>query len=117
MIAVPSGVRIVVATAPVDFRRGMDSLAMLVQQAQGCSPYNGDLFIFRAKRGDRIKILAWDGTGLWLHQKRLEQHCFFWPPVRSGVMTLSSAQLAMLLEGLDWSRVAPVKIKAPMRAC
>ena len=116
MIAVPSGVRIVVATTPVDFRRGMDSLAMLVQQAQGCSPYNGDLFIFRAKRGDKIKILAWDGTGLWLHQKRLEQNCFSWPPVRSGVMTLSSAQLAMLLEGLDWSRVEPIKVKAPMRS-
>lgn len=117
MIAVPSGVRIVVATTPVDFRRGMDSLAMLVSQAPGCSPYNGDLFVFRAKRGDKIKILAWDGTGLWLHQKRLEQNRFFWPPVRSGVMVLSSAQLTMLLEGLDWSRVAPIKVKAPMRAC
>lgn len=117
MIAVPSGVRIVVATAPVDFRRGMDSLAMLVQQSQGCSPYSSDLFVFRSKRGDKVKILAWDGTGLWLHQKRLESQCFVWPSPRDGVMTLSAAQLTMLLEGLDWSRVAPVKIKAPIRAC
>lgn len=116
MIAVPSGVRIVVTTAPVDFRRGMDSLAMLVQQAQGCSPFSGDLFIFRSKRNDRVKILAWDGTGLWLHQKRIETR-FVWPPVRNGSITLSSAQLAMLLEGLDWSHVAPRKVNAPIRAC
>lgn len=117
MIAAPSGVRIVVAATPVDFRRGMDSLAMLVQQAQGCSPYSGDVFIFRSKRADRIKILAWDGTGLWLHQKRLEQGRFTWPPVRHGVITLTAAQLAMLLEGLDWSRVVPVTTTPPMRAC
>ena len=117
MISVPPGVRILVAAAPVDFRRGMDSLAMLVQQAQGCSPYSGNLHVFRSKRGDKVKILAWDGSGLCLFAKRLEKNRFVWPEVRDGVITLSAVQLSMLLEGLDWSRVSPVNIKAPIRAC
>lgn len=116
MIA-PGGRRIVLATAPVDFRRGMDSLAALVQLALAANPFCGDIFIFRSKRADRIKILVWDGTGLWLHQKRLETGRFVWPPIRNGVITLSSLQLNMLLEGLEWSRVAPVKIKSPELAC
>jgi len=117
MISVPAGVRVVVATAPVDGRRGMDSLAALVQLGLGSSPFCGDVFVFRMKRADRVKILAWDGTGLWLHQKRLEQGRFTWPPVKEGVMTLSAVQLTMLLEGLDWSRVVPLKIKAPKLCC
>ena len=68
MISVPTGLRIVVATAPVDGRKGMDSLAVVVQQALRDNPFSGDLYIFRTKRADRIKIVAWDGTGLWLHQ-------------------------------------------------
>jgi len=117
MIAVPPGVRIVVATAPVDFRRGMESLAGVVQRQLGSNPYCGDLFVFRAKRADRVKIVGWDGTGLWLFHKRLEKGGFTWPPVKDGVVTLSAGQLTMLLEGLDWSRVTPLKIKAPLRAC
>lgn len=111
------GRRIVVATMPVDFRRGMDSLASLVQLSLGVSPFCGDIFIFRSKRADRVKILAWDGSGLWLFQKRLEKNRFVWPPVHDGVMTLSPAQLNMLLEGLDWSKVTPMKIQAPELAC
>lgn len=117
MISAPAGVRILVATAPVDFRRGLDGLAALVQQALHANPFGGDLFIFRCKRADRIKILGWDGSGLWLYTKRLEQGRFTWPPVREGVIALSAAQLAMLLEGLDWSRVKPMPVKAPSRAC
>ena len=64
MISVPAGMRIVVATAPVDGRKGMDSLVALVQQAMRERPFSGDLYIFRTKRSDRIKIVAWDGTGL-----------------------------------------------------
>lgn len=104
------------AAAPVDFRKGLDTLAALVQQGLGSNPFSGDLYLFRSKRADRIKILAWDGTGLWLYQKRLEKSRFVWPPIRDGVMTLSGAQLAMLLEGLDWSSVSPVRIKAPLLA-
>jgi transposase len=117
MIAAPAGVRIVVATAPVDGRKGLDSLAAVVQQAMRDNPFSGDLYIFRTKRADRIKIVAWDGTGLWLHQKRLERGRFTWPPVKDGALILSPAQLAMLLEGLEWWRVVPKKTNAPFLMC
>src|SRR5215470_8690155 len=86
MIAVPAGVRIVVASRPVDFRNGLDGLAALVQQALRENPFVGDLFVFRAKRADRVKILTWDGTGLCLFHKRLEKGRFVWPPVQDGVI-------------------------------
>jgi len=76
MIAVPAGVRIAVAAQPIDFRNGLDGLAALVQQALCANPFAGDLFVFRAKRADRVKILAWDGTGLCLFHKRLEKGRF-----------------------------------------
>jgi transposase len=116
MIAVSAGVRIVVAARPVDFRNGLDGLAALVQQALRDSPFAGDLFVFRAKRADRVKILAWDGTGLCLFHKRLEKARFVWPPVQDGVIRLSAAQLGLLLEGLDWSRVRPKPMTAPLLA-
>lgn len=116
MISAPAGVRIVVATAPVDGRKGMDSLAAVVQQAMRDNPFSGDLFIFRTKRADRIKIVVWDGSGLWLHQKRLEGAKFKWPPIKDGAIILSLAQLAMLLEGLEWWRVVPTKTKTPSLA-
>ncbi len=116
MISVPPGSRIVVATQPVDFRRGMDGLASLVQQQLRADPFAGDLFVFRSRRMDRIKIVVWDGTGLCLFAKRIEGR-FTWPPIRDGVMALTAAQLAMLLEGLDWSRVRPVPVKRPSAVC
>lgn len=116
MIAVPAGVRIVVAARPVDFRNGLDGLAALVQQALHDNPFAGDLFVFRAKRADRVKILTWDGTGLCLFHKRLEKGRFVWPPVQDGVIRLSAAQLGLLLEGLDWSRVRPRPVTAPLLA-
>jgi transposase len=116
MIAVPAGVRIVVARRPVDFRNGLDGLAALVQQALHANPFAGDLFVFRAKRADRVKILAWDGTGLCLFHKRLEKGRFVWPPVQGGAIRLSAAQLGLLLEGLDWSRVRPRPVIAPLLA-
>ena len=116
MIAVPAGVRIVVASRPVDFRNGLDGLAAAVQQALRENPFAGDLFVFRAKRADRVKILAWDGTGLCLFHKRLENGRFVWPPVQNGAIRLSAAQLGLLLEGLDWSRVRPRGPGRPERA-
>ena len=116
MIAVPPGVRIVVAARPVDFRNGLDGLAALVQQTLRESPFAGDLFVFRAKRADRVKILAWDGTGLCLFQKRLEKGRFVWPPLQDGAIRLSAAQLGLLLEGVDWSRVRPTPVTAPLLA-
>ena len=117
MISVPPGTRIVVATQPVDFRAGMDSLAALIQQKLRPDPFCGNVFVFRSKRMDRVKIVVWDGTGLCLFMKRLELGNFTWPPIREGVMALTAAQLAMLLEGLDWSRVRPVSVKRPAALC
>jgi transposase len=114
MISVPPGFRIVVASVPVDGRKGMDSLAAVVQQALRDNPFSGDIFIFRTKKSDRIKIVAWDGSGLWLHQKRLENGRFTWPTVEDGTIVLTSAQLAMLLEGLDWWRVVPIQTRTPV---
>lgn len=116
MISIPAGVRVVVAVTPVDGRKGMDSLAVIVQQALRDNPFSGDIFIFRSRKADRIRIVTWDGSGLWLHHKRLEARKFAWPAVKDGVMILTAAQLALLLEGLDWWRVVPVKTKAPILA-
>jgi transposase len=105
MIMVPAGIRVLVATKPVDFRRGADSLAALVREQLRHDPFSGTIFIFRSKRADRLKILAWDGSGLALFWKRLEQGTFRWPPISDGVMRLTASQLAALVDGLDWSRL------------
>jgi transposase len=99
------GVKVLVATRPVDFRKGMGGLAALVQDALLKDPYSGVIYVFRAKRADRVKMIWWDGTGLWLLAKTLEQGGFSWPKAQDGVMRLTPAQLSALLEGLDWRRV------------
>ncbi len=96
MIIAGQRLPIVIATRPVDFRRGHDGLAATVQNELGLDPHSGLTVIFRSKRGDRLKILVWDGTGLVLVYKRLEQGSFAWPKVQDGVMRLSRA----LFEGL-----------------
>ncbi len=116
MIMPGLGSRILVATQPVDFRRGMDSLAVLVSEVLREDPFGGALFIFRSKRMDRIKILAWDGTGLCLYSKRLEIGGFAWPPIRDGSIILSAAQLSSLIDGLDWRRLSASVVKRPSRA-
>jgi len=113
MITVPPGLRIMVASEPIDFRKGLDGMVAVVQRHLFFDPFAGDLFVFRSKRSDRIKIVAWDGTGLFLFYKRLEQGRFTWPPIRQGTITLTTAQFAMLLEGLDWTKVKPVSVKRP----
>ena len=113
MITIPSGVRVLVATRPVDFRKGGEGLAALVREALGEDPFSGTLFVFRSKRADRIKILAWDGSGLVLFWKRLEHGAFRWPPISDGVMRLSTSQLAALVDGLDWSRLHVHDIAQP----
>jgi transposase len=97
--------RVLVATRPVDFRKGADSLAALVKAEYGADPFSGVVYVFRAKRADRVKLIWWDGTGLWLMAKRLEQGAFRWPGIQDGVMRLTAAQFGALLEGLDWRRV------------
>jgi transposase len=104
MIAVPAGIRVLVATKPVDFRKGGDGLAAVVREALGEDPFSETIFVFRSKRADRLKILVWDGTGLVLFWKRLEHGAFRWPPISDGTMRLTASQLAALVDGMDWSR-------------
>jgi transposase len=116
VIAVPAGLRVLVATRPVDFRRGADSLAGLVREQLRQNPFSGTLFIFRSRRADRLKILAWDGSGLVLFWKRLEHGAFRWPPITDGVMRLSASQLAALVDGMDWSRLHAIDVPRPTAA-
>ena len=117
MITVPSGVRVLVWSQPVDFRRGMDSLAALVQMTLRANPFAGDVFVFRSRRPDRIKLLVYDGTGLVLVTKRLEAGRFMWPSVTDGVVRLSALQLSVLLSGLPWERLQARPVARPMAAC
>ena len=105
MIGPTGAVRVMVATKPVDFRKGAEGLAALVRETMAADPFSGAIYVFRAKRADRIKLVFWDGTGLCLFAKRLEDGIFRWPKIEDGVMRLSAAQLSALLEGLDWRRV------------
>lgn len=105
--------RIYIATRPVDFRKGLDGLAAVAQEVLKLDPFSGAAFIFRAKRADRVKILIWDGSGLILIYKRLEDGKFHWPRIEDGVMKLSPAQLTALFEGLDWSKVRAVRRQRP----
>jgi len=102
MIPVPSGVRVWLATGATDMRLGMPGLALRVQQALGRDPHQGDLFVFRGRRGDHLKIIWHDGLGMSLYAKRLERGRFIWPSPADGVIGLSGAQLGYLLEGIDW---------------
>jgi transposase len=113
MIAVPAGVKVLVATRPVDFRKGADGLVALVREALGADPFSETIFVFQSKRADRLKILAWDGSGLILFWKRLEHGAFKWPPVSDGVMRLTASQLAALVEGMDWSRLHAREVARP----
>ena len=111
MITIPAGVRVLVATRPVDFRKGPHGLAALAAEVLGEDPFSGTVLVFRSKRADRIKLLVWDGSGLVLVWKQLPQGSFRWPPVMDGVMRLSAIEFAALFDGLDWSRVqAPRRI-------
>ena len=102
MIAVPSGVRVWLAVGHTDMRRGMNGLALQVQEAMKRDPHAGDLYVFRGRRGNLVKILLHDGLGLLLYAKRLEHGRFVWPSPANGVIAISSAQLAYMLDGIDW---------------
>lgn len=112
----PQNPRVLIATKPVDFRKGMDGLAAIVAAELKLEPFSGIVYVFRSKRADRVKLLFWDGTGVCLVTKRLEGGTFRWPKVENGVMRLSPAQLSALLEGLDWSRVHAQRVARPTAA-
>jgi len=109
MIGPSSAVRVLVATKPVDFRKGAEGLAALVRETMKANPFDGAVYVFRAKRADRIKLVFWDGTGVCLFAKRLEDGEFRWPKIENGVLRLSAAEFSALLEGLDWRRVHRAK--------
>lgn len=114
---VPAGpVKVMLALKPVDFRKGMDGLAALVQEELKTDAFSGVIYVFRGKRADRLKLIFWDGTGLVLVSKRLEEARFCWPQLSEGAMRLSPGQFAALMEGLDWRRVHATRVRAPREA-
>jgi transposase len=113
VIALRADLKVVMAAHPVDFRKSVHTLSALVSEALRANPYCGDVFVFRSKRADRVKLLAWDGSGMVLVTKWLHQGGFTWPPIRDGVVHLSASQLTMLLDGLDWTRVSPKPVRQP----
>jgi transposase len=113
-VPLSGGMRVLIAAKPVDFRKGANGLAALAKEVLAQDPFSGTIIVFRAKRPDRVKILLWDGSGLLLVWKRLERGGFKWPPIMDGMMQLSPAQLAALIEGLDWTRVHVPEIVRPI---
>ena len=114
MIALPPGARVWLAAGVTDMRRGFDGLARQVQHVLGHDPFSGHLFVFRGKRGDLMKCLWWDTQGMVLYAKRLERGRFVWPSASAGSVAISAAQLAYMLDGIDWRN--PVHTFRPQRA-
>jgi len=111
---ITAGTKVYLSCQPVDMRKGMDGLTAQVATVIKMDPYAGHLFVFRGKRGDAVKILHWDGSGMCLFSKRLEEGRFVWPPVVDERLHLSAAQLALLIEGIDWRRtVAAAQPQSP----
>ena len=109
MITLPAEARILLATRPVDFRKGAHSLAALAAEVLGKDPFSGVVLVFRSKRADRIKLVVWDGSGLVLVWKQLEAGAFRWPPVVDGAVRLTPVEFAALFAGIDWTRVQSAK--------
>jgi transposase len=114
MIALPTPTQIWIVAGMTDLRRGFTGLSGMVQTKLEQDPFSGHVFVFRGRRGHLIKVLWWDGDGLCLFAKRLERGRFVWPQASSGTVSLSRAQLSMLLEGIDWRR--PVRTAVPQLA-
>ena len=102
MIVPPTSVRVWLANGHTDMRRGMNGLALQVQQALQRDPHAGDLYVFRGRRGDLLKILWHDGLGMSLYAKRLEGGRFLWPSPADGCVAISASQLGYMLDGIDW---------------
>ncbi|MCO5979364.1 IS66 family insertion sequence element accessory protein TnpB [Ideonella oryzae] len=111
MIGLPANTRVWIVAGHTDMRKGFDGLAAVVHSALAANPFGGHVFVFRGRRGDILKLLWFDGQGLVLLAKRLERGRFVWPQAGSGAVVLTPAQLAMLLEGIDWRM--PVRTHVP----
>lgn len=114
MIPIPPGVKVWIATGHTDMRRGMNSLSLQIQEVLKRDPHGGDLFVFRGRRGDLIKVLWHDGLGASLYAKRLERGKFIWPTPTDGAVPITSAQLGYMLEAIDWRN--PQKTWRPQTA-
>ena len=114
MIPVPQQTKVWLAAGVTDMRKGFNSLSALAERVLEQDPFSGHLFVFRGRRGDLIKVIWWDGQGACLFSKRLEKGRFVWPSPAQGKLSVSSAQLAMLLEGIDWR--APPRTWRPFTA-
>jgi transposase len=115
MIGFPPGVRVWLATGHTDMRKGFATLALLVQEKLKGDPHGGHLFVFRGRRGDLIKVIWHDGQGACLFSKRLERGRFIWPTPSEGAVTISTAQLGYLLEGIDWRAVRALRAHSVWR--
>ena len=99
---IPPGARVWIAAGHTDMRRGMQGLALMVQQNLERNPHGGDLYVFRGRKGSLVKVLWHDGVGMSLYAKRIERGYFIWPSAKDGAVSLTSSQLFCLLDGLDW---------------
>jgi len=113
VIPVPANTRVWLAAGVTDMRRGFNTLAAQAEKTLAADPFSGHLFVFRGRRGDLLKIIWWDSQGACLFSKRLERGRFVWPSARDGKISVSAAQLAMLLEGIDWR--IPQRTWRPLR--
>ncbi|MGO9474449.1 MAG: IS66 family insertion sequence element accessory protein TnpB [Rhodomicrobium sp.] len=115
MIGLKPGTRVHLSCRTIDLRKGFNGLTALVANTLNADPFNGHLFVFRGKRGDYLKAIYWDGSGLCLFAKRLENGTFVWPPVINECLSLTPAQFALLVEGMDWRRtVPPLPVRQPI---
>jgi transposase len=113
MITLSHDIQVWLCAGHTDMRKGFDGLSALVQHVLAKDPFSGHMFVFRGRRGDRVKLLWWDGQGLCLYYKRLEQGKFTWPSASNGTVHLSQSELALLLEGIDWR--PPARRTRPMQ--
>ena len=102
MIPVPARTKVWLAAGVTDMRKGFNGLSALAEKILQEDPFSGHLFVFRGRRGDLLKIVWWDGQGACLFSKRLERGRFVWPAAKDGKISVTPAQLSMLLEGIDW---------------
>ena len=115
MFGIGRATRIYLAPGATDMRKGFEGLHGLVRDHLGCDPESGHVFVFTNVRRNRVKLLVYDGSGLWVCAKRLEKGRFVWPPIVDGAMTLTPAQFSVLVEAMDWrGTIAPPLPAQPM---
>ncbi len=116
MLKLPPDTRIFMAVMPVDMRRSFSGLCAIIAETLGANPLGGDLFMFRGKRSDRVKAIVWDRTGLAIWYKRFERGKYKWPSPDAAAIELTEHELALLLDGVDFTRIRslpPFALYAP----